>query len=272
VEDRKGKLVQQILAAVLLTSAALAQAGAASGTFTVNGERIALVHAYASAQKGFFDPKAEDIRILLTDVPLTEPYPGDAFQLARLARDGKLHAVEVIVNARGEPMTGALFLGAFNGMASVSGMHRFEPESIERTRIAGRLFTDAPRTFGSVTYQYDATFSASIPRPPTAEETAAALASPPAISAGAHLKAVRGGLEGFVATLTSEAARKFEGTGGAERFAEIRAETPVNSRVVALTNTGDDTRIATVQGTRGEIVVEFSLKLRRVGDSWKVER
>ena len=272
MEDWKGKLVQQVLAAIFLTGAALAQADAVAGTFTVNGERITLGHAYASVQKGFFDPKSEDIRILLTDVPLDEADRADAFRLARLARGGKLHAVEVILNASGEPMTGALFLRGFNGMASVSGMHRFEPQSVGRTRIAGRLFTDAPRTFGSVTYQYDATFSATIPRAPTADETAAALASQPGIAADAHVKAIRGGLEGFLATLTSEAAKAFQGSGGAGRFAEIQAQTPLDSRVVALTTTGEDTRTATVQGTRGAIVVEFSLKLRRIGESWKVER
>ena len=272
MENRTRKLVQQVLAAVLCADAVLAQAGTASGSLTINGEQIALRHAYASAQKGFFDAKSEDIRVLLTDVPVAEPDRANTFRLARLARDGQLHAIEVILSATGEPLSGALFVTGFNGMASVSGMHKFAPEAVERTRVAGRMFTDGPRTFSGVTYQYDARFSAAIPRPPTAEENAAALASPAAIAANGHLTAIRSSLEAFVATLTAEAAESYRLAGGAERFAEIRADTPADSRVVSITTTGDDTRVATIQGHRGTIVIESSLKLRLVAGTWKIER
>ena len=35
-----------------------------------DGKPINLAHAYASAQPGFFDQQTEDIRVLLTDLPL----------------------------------------------------------------------------------------------------------------------------------------------------------------------------------------------------------
>jgi hypothetical protein len=61
-----------------------------------------------------------------------------------------------------------------------------------------------------VTYQYDARFTAPIPRPPTAEELAAALASPPALAATAHVAAIhRGQLAGFLATLAPSAAADY---------------------------------------------------------------
>ena len=274
MEDGQRKLVEQVVAAAFILSAAslLAQADTVSGGLNVNGRTFPLRHVYASAQPGFFDRQSEDIRVLLTDVPLPEDVRGEMFQLARMARQGQLHAVEVVLNAKGDPISGALFLQEFDGMASVSGMHRFQPEAMARNRVAGRMFAEGSRTFGGVTYHYEATFSAAIPRPPTTEETAAALASPAGLAAAAHLKAIRTGLEAFVATLTDRAAAGCRDAAAAERFAEVRAETPPDSRVVSLTGKDEDARVATVQGTRDGIIIEFSLKLRRHNGAWRIDR
>jgi hypothetical protein len=271
VEDGTRKLVGQVLAA-LLTTTGFVQSDAASGRLRVNDRTFELRHVYASTQPGFFDRNVEDVRVLLTDVPVSEVDRTNMSALTRMARAGMLHAVEVILNAKGDPITGALFLDGFNGMLSVSGMHRFEPASFEPKRIAGRMFTDAPRTFAGVTYQYDATFSAAIPRPPTAEETAAALASPPGRAAAAHLAAIRAGMDPFRETLTTGAVASFRGADADARFSEIRRETPPDSRVVALVTEGDDRASATVQGMRGDIVIEFTLLLRREAGVWKVHR
>lgn len=275
MEDRQGKLVLKGLAAVFLWAAtAHAQTGTATGQMTVNGRSFPLRHAYASVQEGFFDKKSEDVRVLLADIPLDEKARGDSFTLLRLARSGKLHAVEVVVDAKGAPMSGALFLEAFNGMASVAGMHQFEPRALERKLIAGRMFTDGPRTFDTITWHYDATFSASIPRPPTADETAAALRTPAGLAATAHIKAVLTGFDAFVATLTDASAASYRSPGGTDRFQEIRGDTPADTRVVSLIEGADDgTRIATLQGKRRDgVIVESVVKLRREGTAWKVER
>jgi hypothetical protein len=274
VEARQRKLVQRILAAAILwAGTAHAQPGTASGNMTVNGNVFALRHAYASVQRGFFDPKSEDVRILLTDIPLDEPSRTDMSVLTRLGRSGKLHAVEVVVDAKGSPMTGALFLEAFNGMASVAGMHQFDAKALERKLVEGRMFTDGPRTFAGITWQYDVTFSASIVRPPTAAETAAALASPAGRAAVAHVEAIFAGFDAFIATLTEKSAASFRAPGGRERFDEIRGETPAGSRVVTLVDGPDDTRIATMQGKRRDgVMIESSMKLRQEGGAWKVDR
>jgi hypothetical protein len=272
VEDEQGKLVVQVVAILLCPALALAQPGAASGRIEVNGRTIELRHAYASPQPGVFDPASEDIRVLLTDVALAPEARDKPFQIIRLAREGTLHGVEVVLTAQGEPLSGSLFLAAFNGMASVSGVHRFDPAVLDRERVGGRLFMDGPRTFDGVTYRYDATFTTDIPRPPTPEQTAAALASPPAQAAAAHVRAIHGPLEPFLATLTSESAASFRQPGGASRLAGIRAETPRDSRVVALAMKDENTGVATVHGTRGDIIIEFFVELRRVAGAWKVQR
>ena len=147
MENGQGKLVVQVAAAVLTLWAVAAQAqpGTATGTFTVNGRQIGLRHAYASVQPGAFDAKTEDVRLLLTDLPVTELARTDTFALARLARGGQLHGIEVVLDAKGEPMSGFLFLDSFNGMVSVSGVHQFERKAFERLLISGRMFTDGPR-------------------------------------------------------------------------------------------------------------------------------
>jgi hypothetical protein len=68
-------------------------------------------------------------------------------------------------------------------MVSMAGMHRFEPQRFERGGIAGRLYVKGSHELHGVTFQYDATFEAAIPRPPSAEQQAAELASPPARAA-----------------------------------------------------------------------------------------
>ena len=275
MEDGEGKLVKQIVAAIVLlwAAAAHAQPENATGAITAQGRRFALRYVYASVQPGFLDKKSEDIRVLLTDVPVDEKVRGDVFALSRLADSGKLHGVEVVVDAKGEPMSGFLFLDAFDSMVSAAGMHKFERKALERTLIAGRMFTQSPSTFSGITWEYDVTFSAGIVRPPTKEEIAAVLKSPPALAAAAHLNAIRTGFDAFVATLTNASATAFRTPGGQARYNEIRAETPAGSRIVMLTSGPDDTRIATVQSTRRDgVVLEDFPKLRQEGTAWKVER
>ena len=276
MENGPRKLVEQVLvAASLLCVVATihAQPGNATGSITVNGRQYSLRYVYASVQPGFFDRQTEDIRVLVTDVPVADPIRGDVIALARLARSGQLHGLEVVLSEKGEPLSGFLFLDAFDGLASVSGVHRFQSESLERSLISGRVFTEAPRTFSGVTWEYEVRFAAAIARPPTAGESAAALKSEPALAATAHLRAIQTGFDAFLATLTAAAAAAFRLPGGQARFEEVRAETPADSRVVSLTDGPDGSRVATVQAVRGDgVIIESFLRLRHEGTGWRVER
>ena len=275
MEDGEGKLVQQVTAALVLlwATAAFAQTENATGGVKAKGRQYALRYAYASVQPGFFDKKTEDIRLLLTDVPVEEAVRGDVFALSRLADAGKLHGIEVVVDHKGEPMSGFLFLDAFGSMVSVAGMHRFEKKTLERKLIAGRLFTEGTHTFSGVDWSYDVAFSTAIVRPPTKEEIAAGLKSPPALTAVAHLQAIQIGFDAFLATLTEASAASFRAPGGMDRFKALRAETPPDSRVVLIDERPDGTRVATVNARRRDgVIIESFLTLRQEGATWKVER
>jgi hypothetical protein len=255
------------------SSSADAPEGTASGTLVLNGVSSRLSYAYATAKPGFFDKAGEDIHILLSDVPLSEAVRADVFDLIGLAREGKARAVEVVLGSSGQPISGAIFAPAFQGMASAAGIHEFEPTLVDRTHVAGRLWMDGPRTFGGVTFQYDVTFAATIPRPPSAAEVAAALASPPAQTAAAHLAAIRSGLlPAFLDTLGSALTARYAGRDGPAEFDALRSDTPPDSRVVALVQENPTRALATVQGSRDAIVIEYTLELVVEAGLWKVAR
>ena len=175
------------------------------------------------------------------------------------------------VNAKGEPMTGAIYAAEFNGMVSLAGMHRFAPERMERTTIAGRLWVEGAHNFMNVTYVYDATFSAAIPRPPTAEERAVALASPPARVVEEYLSALRSGqLAAFVGTLSKSAAADYGGPAGEARFKQLRAEMPPDAKPANVTKMDDGRVQVSVEGHQNDTVIEYVLTLVLEAGTWKI--
>jgi hypothetical protein len=259
------------LVAAAVPSGVSAQDGTASGHLTLNGETTPLTRAYASAQPGFFDKTREDIRILLSDVELPDSALEDVFELIHLGRDGKARIVEVVLDADAAPISGAIYAKAFDGSVSVTGMHRFARQVVEHGLVAGRLSMDEPKSFQGVTFQYDATFSARIPRAPTAEEVAAAIASPPGVAAARCVDALRSGnREAFLSTLSGGAAAAYSGPEGAKRFEALRTDTPADSHLVGLERPSDSTAHAIVNGTRDGIVIEFQIELALEGGTWLV--
>jgi hypothetical protein len=250
---------------------AAGQEGSVTGTLTLDGVSVALTHVYASAQPGSFDKSTEDVHVLLSDVALSDAARADVFALIHLARDGKARILEIVIDATGLPIGGSIFAKNFDGHVSAAGMHHFDRERLERTQIAGRLSTDGPETFMGVTWQYDAHFSAPIPRKSTAAERAAALASPPARAAAAHLAALRrADLVGFLPTLSASAAADYRGPDGRDRLTALRADMPRDSRVVDLIAQTDGSVLAVVEGHQAGVVIGHTLKMVLDGGVWKV--
>jgi hypothetical protein len=248
-------------------------AGTATGRLTIGDATVALHHVYAAAQRGFFDESKEDIRVLLSDVALDDEAQGDVFARIHLARDGKARIVEVVIDASGQPISGAFYAPEFEGMISATGMHRFDDPHVEPRRIAGRLHTDGAHEFQGIQYAYDAAFEAPIPRPPTPEETAGALASPPGRVAATSVAAIVGGrLDDFRSTLDASAAARFAGEAGASRFAELRGDFPPDSRVTWLERPDATHATATIDGTRDGVEIESTFELVLNNGVWRVSR
>lgn len=231
------------LLGLFLVSSALAQDGTASGQLTVNAVTVPLTHAYANAQPGFFDKTHEDVRVLLSDVPLSKEALTDVFELMKLAREDRGHIVEVVIDASGSPISGAIYAKAFDGMISAAGMHKFTSDRVEHARIAGRLAVPEPHTFTGVTWQYDATFSATIPRPPTAEDVAAALASPPAKAAAAYV---------------ADAIK--------------RGDMAKDTHVANVEKQADGSVLVSVEGHEKGIVIGYTLQVVQTAGVWKVAK
>lgn len=237
-----------------------------TGTLTINKVPAPLAHVYARVEPGLFDKSMEDVHVLFSDVPLSDEQRVDTFALIHLARAGKARALEVIIDASGSPIGGAIFAKEFDGMASIAGIHVFERQQFDRATIAGRLSTREPGEFMNVTFEYDARFRAPIPRPPTATEVAASLASAPALAASAYLAALhRGDPAAFAATLTSGSPLT------PAHFEALRSDMPADSRVVGLVPQVDGSVLAMVEGHEGDgPVIGHTLRLVREGDAWKV--
>jgi hypothetical protein len=124
-----------------------------------------------------------------------------------------------------------------------------------------------------VTFQYDLHFSAPIPRPLTAAERAAALASPPARAAAAYIAAVRrGDLAGVQAGMTADAASALRGPAGAAELADLRDDLPADAAVVGLEPLTDGSILAKVEGHRDGVVVGSTLRMVETPAGWKVTK
>ena len=257
--------------ALALPPQAAGREGTVTGELSLNGTPATISHVYASAQPGAFDKKAEDIRILFSDVPLSDDDRADFFALIHLGRDGKARILEVVVDKDGQVISGSIFAKEFDGQVSVTGMHHFERERFEHAAIAGRMYMQAPDEFMKVTFQYDLHFSAPIPRPMTAAERAVALASPPARAAAAYIAAVRrGDLAAVQAGMTADAATSFGGPDGAARLTDLRDDMPADVAVVALEPRTDGSILAKVEGHRDGIVIGYTFRMIETAAGWKV--
>jgi hypothetical protein len=137
----------------------------AEGTLTVGKASVKLVHAYAAAQKGFFDEKVDDVLVLLTDVPLSGAALADPFERRKMEKEGKLRSVEAVVNSKGQPINVTVRDKAFGGPPVSGGSTEdlFEAKANDGKTIAGRLRRGKPgSSFDDVPFTYDVTFSAPV--------------------------------------------------------------------------------------------------------------
>jgi hypothetical protein len=118
MESRQRKLAIAGLAGAVLIGAGRAPAaedGSAAGKLTLGSDTGALRFAYASAEPGFFDKTAEDVRVLLSDVPLSRRARENVFELTRLAREDAARVVEVLPVRRHVMTRGAAHRGHRSG-------------------------------------------------------------------------------------------------------------------------------------------------------------
>jgi hypothetical protein len=160
------------LIALALVSPALASAaaGTANGTFTVKGKATKLVHAYAKAKPDPSHKGAEEIEVTLTDVPLDPKVLEDPTPLGLmdLSRAGKLHGIRFWISPSTKGVTGTSLFDYADfkmGSVSVAGTDiKVDVKTLDKTTVAGKLYTAKPLDFNDVPYEYSVTFSAPVGR------------------------------------------------------------------------------------------------------------
>ncbi len=151
----------------LLTPSAIAApkafeaASSASGSITVNGMTTKVRYGYAHQVKGFFDPKKNDVEIVLSDAPLLGAALTDSFARKDLADAGKIHTFEITINSKGIPVSSSFHHNGFKG-PSPSGLDSSDPftkKTFAAKRIVASFKTSAEHEFFGDTYAFDVTLS-----------------------------------------------------------------------------------------------------------------
>jgi hypothetical protein len=150
------------MAAMVVTAAD----GTANGTFTVKGKATKLAYAYATAKPDSSDKTKEEIVLILSDVPLTpkvvqDPMP---FGLQDMTKANQLHAIKATISALKAVTSTSLYDSAFKfSSVSVAGSNiKLDVQTLDKTTIAGKLYTAKPDDFNDVPFEYSVTFSAPI--------------------------------------------------------------------------------------------------------------
>ena len=137
------------------------QAGTASGTLTVNGKKVKLDHAYAQVSKNNPEDTDESVRVILSDVPIPPLHMGDN-ALRKMAKEGKLHAVEVSLT-KDDTLGSTIFDPSIDdGYVPGGSGAKFESQVFDGKTAAGRLFTEEEGSFFDTHYEFDVTFRAAV--------------------------------------------------------------------------------------------------------------
>jgi len=135
-----------------------------SGQFVVDSKPIKITHAYAYATKGFFDPKKQDVVVVLCDAEVAPAAVRDFMARRDLSKAGKLHCVEQTIDSDKKVINYKVQHERFKMPESGGSTFQvFEAKTLDGKTIAGRSRTTAPqKSFDDVPYTYDVTFSVPI--------------------------------------------------------------------------------------------------------------
>jgi hypothetical protein len=150
-----------VLGCLMWGSLVFADGGTAKGQFIVDQKPTELAYAYAFKEPGFSDPKIEDFHVILSDVALTGKSLEDQFERSDMSKAGKLHCIEIVINANKQVISVMLRHPSFKmSTSSVSTEDIFEAKIFDGKTIEGRCYRKTPGTsFEDLPYIYDITFS-----------------------------------------------------------------------------------------------------------------
>jgi hypothetical protein len=263
-------------AALVLAAALSADAeatGSAKGTLTIAGKTIPLSHSFVLAQPASLGNTGEELRLILSDVPVSGTVAKEPFGLQTLAREGKLNAVEITVDAEKKPIGGGVYAAAlspFGGFVSVAGVHTLLPEAWDGKTASGKA-SMAPFTVKNVSFQYSASFSSPVWRQPPPLSGAAARNTEPGRAIVALITAARKGDRAAVRNLLlPEVVKDLDGPDGGAvmELLSTMADKAVSEITVEIVDA--DTAKGRVTKREGSSSESTGMTVKRVGGVWKI--
>lgn len=147
--------------------------GTATGTLAINPKAtfeqgadevntVKLSYARAQETKDPFDKKKSEIRIVLSDLPVSDASMKEANGVVMLVQTGKLQAIELYLTSEGKPSWGRVLYKMLSRSVNEQSF-KFERKAFDNKIVAGKLSLDERDIFSKKPiYSLTATFSAPV--------------------------------------------------------------------------------------------------------------
>jgi hypothetical protein len=127
--------------------------GTAKGELIVSGKKVDLIHSYAVQ-------KSKRLSVILADRPLPVEALGNYKMLVSLSSEGKLRAIEVVIDSNRKASEVFFFDDRLPEEISVKEPGPFTPKKVDEKKVSGKLVMNDP----DFSFGYDATFDAPVHR------------------------------------------------------------------------------------------------------------
>jgi len=145
------------------TSVSAQTSASVSGTLTVDGKTFKLLRVRAQERPNPFDDSKKIIRVVLSDVPVSDKAMNDKDALEDLILDEKLHAIEFTFTTDGETFGGELY---YNMMSYIfqAGTFDFEKKTFNSKTASGKVSAKEESKSAEMHFKVVATFTAPVER------------------------------------------------------------------------------------------------------------
>ena len=133
-----------------------------TGTLTIAGKTFKLSHVSALERKDPFDDTKKQIRIVLSDVAVSDTVMRDDDTYTDLINADKLHAIEFWFTADGESSGGEI-MHDMESHQFIQPLVTFEKKVFDSTTVSGNVSTKSSKG-AAFSYECTATFTAPVER------------------------------------------------------------------------------------------------------------
>ncbi len=268
-------IVIGVLSCALALPAAAGEQGTATGTLTLSSATTQLTHAYALARPDTFDKTKENVLVVLSDAAIPDDALWEDFPGLKLAAAGKLHAIQVELNADRSVKSAAILHEVFADSQSFQGIEApaFQVATFDGKTVEGKLFSKAPQALAGKNFEFTATFRAPVMHRPAPTATGAAAAqTAPAKVVLAFLRAAGAGDKAAIRKLlTAEYGKPLGGPSGKDILAAWKTHrpNPATTEISKVDIRGAEAEVLVTDKSTGDMAAKFTLVLE--GGGWRID-